>query len=458
MTNATLGARSESDLSPEQERSLRYAMLSVYFRTIGGQLETRGAPVVAVTPDVEPLTLEVALARLEPWPARLWDAYWRIVRAVPVEEWQDRELGRRYPRTFVERLGRETVEELDDLRRRARANAHLLTAALLACADDDLDEARALADLLETKARADEQLAEATESVLGQTPHELVRSLASDERRPRTKLELDRLQADVGLNLNDFVEDFLDTVAFAHFKENQDPKPPETVLASSCIVRQDTNTLTTTATVTTLVDTEFDVLKKQIDPLGWPACSDVIEHTGYLEDPFDVDSEIPDLPIGETLPEGRLLFERVGVHWGLDEVQTGEFRNVLAIDKFSVNEDRKTITLLFRLYRSIDSRILWDERAGGILIDGGYILVRPVGDDRSRVTSRKVLKFSDRTPYSNAPGWLDFGEMLNYLAPASVAWWLETELGSADCTRYRRDDPRVADEDEDKKARCCDGR
>jgi hypothetical protein len=445
MTNATLGARSESDLSPEQERSLRYAMLSVYFRTIGGQLETRGAPVVAVTPDVEPLTLEEALARLEPWPARLWDAYWRIVRAVPVEAWEGRGSARRYPSAFVERLGSEKVEELDKLRGRARASAHLLAAALLACADGDWEGAKTLADRLESK--ANQQLNVATRGVLGQTAHEFVRSLASSSRakKKRTKTELTKLQAQVGLNINDFVEDFMDTAAFARFKERQKPKPPETVLGSSCIVRQDTNTLTTTATVTTLVKTDFDVLKKQIDPLGWPACSDVIEHTGYLEDPFDMGSEIPDLPVGVAFDEPRFLFERVGVHWGLDDVQTGEFRNVLAVDRFSVNEERKTITLPFRLYRSIDSRILWDERAGGILIDGGYILVRPVGDGRSRVTSRKVLKFSDRTPYSNAPGWLDFGEMLNYLAPASVAWWLETELGSADCTRYRKADPRLPD-------------
>jgi len=52
------------------------------------------------------------------------------------------------------------------------------------------------------------------------------------------------------------------------------------------------------------------------------------------------------------------------------------------------------------------------------------------------MTVRKVLKFSDRTPYSSAPGWLDFGQMLNYLAPASITWWLETELYSAECTKY----------------------
>jgi hypothetical protein len=462
MTNATLGARSESNLSPEQKTSLRYAMLSVYFRTVGSQLETRGAPVIAVPPDVQPLSLDDALdrlaviGRLTGSEDRLWDAYWRIVRAVPVEGWEDWPLERRYPRAFVDRLGSEGVKTLDELRRTTRTNAHLLSAALTACADGRWDESELLAQLLEERAGGEAQaLTDTAASLQGRPAHAFIRWLgSSEEHRENAQIELNKLQAEVGINLNDFVEDFLDTVAFAHFKESRKPQAPETILTSSCIVRQDTNTLTTTATVTTLVKTDFDVLKRVIDPLGWPVCSDVILHTGYLADPFGLGSEITERPpLGTPFEDTQYLFENVAVRWGFDEVQTGEFNNVLAIDKFSVDPKRRTITLPFRLYRSIDSSILWDQRAGGILIDGGYIVARPVGepdDGRWRVTSRKVLKFSDRTPYSNAPGWLDFGQMLNYLAPASVTWWLETELGSADCALYREDDAGVTEAAQEK--------
>ena len=50
-----------------------------------------------------------------------------------------------------------------------------------------------------------------------------------------------------------------------------------------------------------------------------------------------------------------------------------------------------------------------------------------MGNNSWRVTSKKSLRFSDRTPYSNGPGWSDFGELLNYLTPAALTWWVETE-------------------------------
>jgi hypothetical protein len=446
MTNATAAARSE-DLTPEEKASLRYAMLSVYFRSLGSQLETRGAPVIAVPPEVRPLTLDEALDRLEQWPERLWDAYWRIVRAVPVEGWDQRRLESRYPSALVDRLGSAAVRELDERRRRSRAGAHLFAAALVACAEKRWPEADVLANLLEEQAgddgfQATQEFNTTAASVLGRKAPDFLRWLVEPDRQGRTAEDLCRLQAEVGLNLYDFVEDFADTVAFADFK--RELEAPPTLLTSSCIVRQDTNTLTTTATATTLVQTTFDVLRRSIDPLGWPKCSDVIRETKYVAGAFDlsaVEEEGRALGQGYDDDDPQLLFEKVGVQWGLDEVQTGEFQNVLTIDRFAVDKKRGTITLPFKLCRSIDSRILWDYRAGGILIDGGYIVARPVGADRWRVTSRKVLKFSDRTPYANSVGWPDFGQMLNYLAPAAVTWWLETELYSADCLGYAQDDP-----------------
>jgi hypothetical protein len=83
--------------------------------------------------------------------------------------------------------------------------------------------------------------------------------------------------------------------------------------------------------------------------------------------------------------------------------------------------------------------MLWDSRPGGLLIDGGYLVARPLSMQRDggvehnhwRVTTRKVLQFSDRAPYSNPTGGMDFGQMLNYLAPAAVTWWLETDFYSS---------------------------
>jgi hypothetical protein len=443
MTTKTLGARAESGDEKDQA-ALRYAMLSVYYRSLGSQLESRGAPVMAVPPEVRPLPLDEALDRLKGSDDRLWDAYWRIVRSVPVVGWKERRLERRYPWALFALRGRDEIEYLDNLRQKACSTAHLLAAALAACAEERWDEAKALADMLEAKSGgAAQEITDTTESTLGLPAHEFVRWLATPPKSQANSEgdlglradQLRKLPAEVGLNLNDFVSDFLDTVAFARFKT--ECEAPDSVLTSSCIVRQDTSTLTTTATVTALVESDFDVLARVLDPLGWPRCSDVILDTQYLTDPFDLTTKLEKGTLGRGFKsrEPQFLYEQVGVTWGDDRVQTGEFQNVLVIDPFKVDADCRTITIRYRLCWSIDSRILWDQRAGGILIDEGYILVRPVGDERLRMTARKVLKFSDRTPYSNAPGWLDFGQMLNFLAPASVTWWLETELYSSQCMR-----------------------
>jgi hypothetical protein len=437
MTIATAGAR--GDPLTEEEASIRHAMLSVYYRSLGSQLESRGAPVIAVPPDVQPLPLDEALDRLTTKPERLWDAYWRIVRAVPVEGWIERPLDRRYPSALLERMGYQQVEALDMHRRRSRAGAHLFGAALQACAEKRWDEATALVALLGQAGEDTEaarQFNETSESVLGMTAEGYLAWLLETDDRNRLAEQLNKLEAEVGLNLHDFVEDFADVVAFADFKDKHGG--PRGLLTSSCIVRQNTNTLTTTATVTALVKAERAALARAIDPLRWPCCSDVIKETKYLDDPFDLESVIAEGPPQREFGDSPLLFERVAISWGDDRIQTGEFKNVLAIDRNSVNEDSASISVRFRLCRSVDSRILWDQRAGGILVDGGYLIARQVGEKHWRLTTRKVLRFSDRTPYSNPPGWLDFGQMLNYLAPAAVTWWLETEVYSAECLEYRK--------------------
>src|SRR3954471_6596155 len=96
----------------------RYAMISVYYRSLGSQLESRGAPVMAVPPEVRPLSLGEALDRLKDCPEELWAAYWSIVRSVPVDRWNDGRLDRRYPPELIECLCQDGVAELDDCRKK----------------------------------------------------------------------------------------------------------------------------------------------------------------------------------------------------------------------------------------------------------------------------------------------------------------------------------------------------
>jgi hypothetical protein len=453
MTTTNDKVRSKASAKVKEDDALQHAMMSVYFRSLGAELESRGASIMVVPPEVAPLPLDEALNRLEHEPALLWDAYWRIVRSVPVEGWNQRTIERRYPQAFVHAmasLGNDKLRRLDTLRQHARSKAHFFTGALQASADGRSEEAELLGKLLEETDGLEHEdgeivaaLTQGMGDALGAPAAEFVASLASEQR---ARDELTKLQAEVGLNLSDFAEDFLETVAFQHFKT--ECNAPETVLTSSCIVRQDTNTLTTTATVTTLAsDTTLDELAKLIDPLRWPKSSSVIKKTKYVRGPFDLRKQKYD-DKGPGFREPRLLYEDVRVNWGLDDLQKGGFRNVLAIDRFHVSPEGG-VSLPFKLCRSIDSRMMWDSRPGGLLIDGGYLVARPLrtqreGDEEPkhwRVTTRKVLQFSDRAPYSNPTGGMDFGQMLNYLAPAAVTWWLETDFYSSKALGKSRETP-----------------
>jgi hypothetical protein len=442
-------------LPSADESAVRTAMLSVYYRSLGRQLELRGAPAVLLPADVRPLGLAEALAVLQPLPVRFRDAVWRLVRSVPATGRGDDQVRRRYPGELVDVIGADRLEFLDERRAAYRRGAHLFGAALVACADGHWDEFRALRRLLDRQAEttdpATPHIGTATRRTLGQTVSELLSSMGRPANRERSSRQIAMISDEVGLDIYDFVADFADTAAFIDFTENAGMAVDSggaTVYPVSSVISQDSGTLTTTATVTTVIRADFDTVSRAIDPVCWPLCSDVIRSSGYVADAFGLDplaaAERPAVgagcpgctPPGNSCTGGYLLQERAALSWGVNLNQQGSFHNVLRIHPYAVRPDRGTVDLHFSLSRSIRSRILWDERAGGLLLDHGYVKVRPLGTDHWRVTSRKILKFSDRTPYANGPGWLDVGQMLNYLAPAALSWWLESEMYSTGCPLY----------------------
>src|SRR5262245_1509169 len=210
------GAASQNQQQGRSEKEnarLRYAMLSVYYRSLGSQLESRGAPIAIVPPDVQPLSLEDALAILvKSGDERLlWDAYWRIVRSVPVEG-SRRSLERRYPKALLDRLGLEMLADLDVRRQESRAGAQIFAAALGACAHCRWAEAKALAKLLKKQSgqglalgrllglgvgefREAKDFNEHSEDALGQNACDFLAWLMKPERRAHTASELQHLQA-----------------------------------------------------------------------------------------------------------------------------------------------------------------------------------------------------------------------------------------------------------------------
>jgi hypothetical protein len=156
----------------------------------------------------------------------------------------------------------------------------------------------------------------------------------------------------------------------------------------------------------------------------------VFRSTQYVDDPISLRQDHRAAPGGD---DSQLLREKVAFTWGVDSDESGEFDTVLNTTYKALDP---VVTLKFSLCRSISSRVLWDDRAGGLVLDDGFIIAHPISDGIWRVTSRKMLRFSDRTPGLSRPGWLDQGRLLNYLAPAGMRWWIESETYSLASVAY----------------------
>lgn len=463
------------------DNTVRSAMLSVYYQTVGRQFEIRGAPSIVLPPEVPVMSLEDALGVLSTSPTRLREALWRMVQSVPLNAAGNSNPPLGYPAALVRCLksGGYKLNDLIDLRREFRRGANIFAAALIACRDDDIDGFRDLLRVLQARVRPSSgvDFSDAMVSLLGVQASEYLLEMESSFAGPASKKlvqQITRIESEIGCGISDFVERLADVAAFDKFmpaKGHQEGAPTRVYPVCS-IIQQDTQSLITTATVTTVVHGEFERLCRVIDPANWAETSLVVSTSDYIAGPLDPVSPTPEPVFGEEYkyPDGRhkplFLNEIASIAWDGNSDQQATFHNVLNIltsvrrsrtdvsagdpdsivgrDEQSAKEDQVSLNLnqadvVYNLCRSIDSRFLWDQRAGGILLNQGFIKLRELGNDNWRVTMRKQLKFSDRTPYENGLGLRDFGQLANYLAPATLTWWLECETyGLADDSTVNR--------------------
>ena len=421
------------------EATVKYAMLSVYYHSVGDRFSISGAPSVFVPPETTPLPLADALAVVAADRGRLEQALWQIVRNTPIR--QAGEKVSRYPAEVADYLDLDQQDELDAWRATYRQGASLVAACLRACHHDNQDLVRAL-----LRAAADPKMLDnpgfgrVVRLLFDQHPDDFLaeqnRILSDDQAWARARAWIEDIEREVGLGIVAYVEQLAATAAYEHFTDRlrstgRRARRAMTVYPVASPIQQSTAQLWTSATVTTLARGRFDELLQVTDPANWRDGSDVIETSRYVADPIT-------LRPGEPTRGGRgslsgLLYEVAAMSWGRDSTQQGVFENVLNVSrtlKETPGHRRRTIHINFSLCRSISSRVLWDSRTGGIMLNEGFMRVVPLGDRRWRVTSRKLLRFSDRTPYSGTNGWTDFGQLLNYLAPAALSWWVETETYS----------------------------
>jgi len=451
LASQTLGASTEP---PDEADDERAAMLSVYYHALGRTLELRGAPAVLMPAEVEPLLLGEALETLQRKPRLFHRALWTVARGLPPEGGRAPITLARYPaelRDIVTSTGDHgRLLEFEEMRRDYRRDAHQFGEALAFFEQEDggqPGDLRPYIDSLRTSRFSNGvQLVGALGRSKGKAHNAatFLEDLARKRRdgRSRAATQLRRLSEEMGLPLQTFMEEFSYAVAFADAFRVSKTSPTGdrnlTIFPASSVTVQDARSLITTITVSALVRTEkLSCLSIGLDPQCWMKCSHSFEHSNYL-DINDVTIRRPrtERNIGRSysVPKQRLLEERVRIAWGISKQELGYFHNLLNITKFSVRRaPQAAITLEFDLHRSLSSRILWDVRPGGILLDEGYARARQITDDLFRVTVRKTLRFSDRTPSTGGTGWHDLGQVLNFLAPAAMCWWLENEMYNQDC-------------------------
>ncbi len=439
--------------------TLNAAMQGVYHYALGRRLVNDSAPAVLL-PGLDPMGLDEALRILAGDPERLRLATWTIARGLPplaLDYDADRSDGlARYPDVLIAALTQGQREQLlvfESLRARWCVQAELFSAAIAAFAgfDDCWERFKVVHDdYFRSPRHGCHELDGALTGVLGVSSHGVPGSpeptprpfsvaafLASElgrDRHPRPSCahELRRFEREVHLRLADFMRQFVDSVAFARTFRGG---PGVQVLPAASITVQDTDTLVTSVTVTTLVSQQpFDELRLAMDPQFWSQCSDAFRSTRYVVGPFDLTPLKPPPVPGDPGPVPRMLEENVQLLWGREGEAGGSCRNVLRLDRLDFDAAARTIDVSFALARSVESRLLWDVRAGGVLLDEGYSVARGVdGHERLwRVTAHKTLLWSDRLPAATGSG-REFGQALNYLSPAVMTWWLETQLASHTC-------------------------
>lgn len=433
-----------------EKTEIRRALLGVYYASLGRRFELRGAPSVLLPPEARPPSLAESLARLQNEP-ELHTATWRLLRSVPVRSLEAHARVsplQDYPPELVRLLGADAVRDIDERRRRYRTGAYLLVAALSACAQGHRAQFDALHRLLQQKSQLtdDSDFHRMTEPTLGADVVGVLQMLADNwEKAPR---ELTRLQDDVGLELGNFVLDLADAAALLDSVQFRSDGGSLDVYPVSSVISQESGSLVTTATVTTVVQGDYETLRRALDPQHWAEESQVVTRAVLVDDMFVRTPNPPGNGEAWSRPDEvvapRLLEEDASLQWG-EGGGRAEFNNVLRIERQWADDEKKDLEVRFCLARSISSRVLWDARPGGIAVDEGYLKARRLSGEaqetRWRVTSRKRLLFSDRTPRAGGWGWVDVGQALNYLTPAALAWWLESETYSLGAPRPRQPAP-----------------
>jgi hypothetical protein len=433
----------------EYDPRLAAAMMSVYYHSLGSQLALQGAPAVLLPPAVRPMPLGPAIdCILEEGDERKVQALWTLLRTVPgPPQARDKtNVDQRYPppvHALAENLAFK-LEAFEKTRGYYRWESLTFANALSAYAYG-APNAMQMLEAISEKAKArwgpiDRSFGEAVEyfeplgGVAPDTYVETITTQGMDQSPDECRERLRTLEDDVGMSLRDLVVDLADAMAFMNVVEKSrvglSLALPRAYPAGAIAV-QHTRTLATTVTVTSLVKADdLQQLTTVLDPVNWGLFSDAFRTVTYVvpgSHGFAAGPVGAQWPLSANGQREALVREEVQVPSGLNPWSIAAVVNLLRV-RLWCDPKNDTADLRFSLSRSESSRFLWDEGPGGILVDEGAVRVRPMADRVWRVTMRKTLRFADRTPSSGNDTPRQFGQSLNFLTPAMLIWWVQSDL------------------------------
>jgi len=158
-------------------------------------------------------------------------------------------------------------------------------------------------------------------------------------------------------------------------------------------------------------------LAERLDPRNWDRCRDLFAETHEVEDPSDgrVRNRHGGVALGHSWK--GFLFERA-------EAGPQAVENVLRVD--FVSEPAK-LEVRYQLFRSLSYTFGGLEFPGIMQQNWGTLSVEPDATDpttTSQLVCTKTVRYSRWGGWS-AGGLVDFGEIFNYLAAATLPLWAE---------------------------------
>lgn len=432
----------------DDQSALRHALLSISYHTVGQRFEINGAPSVLLPPAIRPMSLERALSVIsELAKDRLDQAIWRIMQCVPVGTSPDKSAWARYPSALLKYMSRNDISQLDNLRQDYRRGSYLFVAGLTALRDPTFYSEALLPWLKRAPVaqaavpKVSPSFNDALRGILNTSDIAFLQELFTGEaifqpmeqgrRTFRPSEQVTRLESEIGLSIQQLTGNLADIMSFSVGRGFAWSPSAIQVYPVSTIVSQDTRSLATTATVTTIVRGHFSDLVRGIEPANWQDFTDIIEESVFVDGPLTLNAQegLTGFTFSDGVvtanPEPLLLREKVQIGWENTPDQQSHYDNVLNISARADGDEAADVR--YSLCRSIDSSFLWDRGPGGLVLDSGFVKLRRLGNgDAYRLTMRKSVQFGDRA--GSRGGSQSISALTNYLAPAALAAWLEGQI------------------------------